>query len=151
MPRTLVLEEPAGRPGSVPSARSSRAWYTLTKRKSTSASSFLALWGHWGKGVMKLNPPPPSWEDLSAGGTTQRGGWRAGGVLPQDIPSLIPPSPEQTTVPVPGTGTKPGEVSFEDTPRPGSMSPSWPPHCGEFTGWPRPSHCHALPLLGFPG
>lgn len=83
------------------------------------------------EGVMKLNPPPPFWEDLSAGGTTQMEAENTG--LPQDIPSPpIPPSPEQITVP--GTGTTPGEVSFEDIPRPGSVSPSWPPHCGEFTG-----------------
>lgn len=96
---------------------------------------------------MKLYPSPPSWDDLSAGGTTQMGAENTG--LPQDIPlPSIPPSPEQTTVL--GTRTTPGEVSVGDTPRSGSMSPSGPPHCPELTGRPRPSHCHAPPIAWLP-
>lgn len=108
MPRTLVLEEPAGRPGSAPSARSSRAWYTLTKRKSTSASSFLALWGHWGKGrgcyETTLPHPPGRTYQLEV---PNRWGQKTQG-SPRTLSPPMPPSPEQITVSE--TGTTPGKA-----------------------------------------
>lgn len=75
-------------------------------------------------GVMKLNPPPASWEALSAGGRHTDGAEKAVSRVPPVTPtpaSPIPPGPEQATVPE--AGTMPEEVSFGD-----SLGQS-PSHC----------------------
>lgn len=66
------------------------------------------------EGVMKLNPPPASWEDLSAGGPHTDGAEKTVSRVPPAAPtpaSPIPPGPKQATVP--RAGSMPEEVSFE--------------------------------------